>query len=681
MLHVLLESALRSLVLGIFIGAGLKLLRVRSAQLQMTVWTVVLIAALFMPVLMQWAVIRLPSGIPLPAYVSELAPELPRVPGTFEPTVEPTAEPTALAQASPVPPPSEAGRAPIPWLTVLHVLYFLGAAVLMVRLIIGLVMSARVVRTSQPILEGRAPGRDVRVSHDISIPMTFGRIIVLPNDYGAWSAAKLEAVLAHERAHAAHWHYYTLLLSRIHRIIFWFSPFSWWLHWQLADLAEMASDDEALVEVGDRSLYAEVLLSIAEVRAHGTLGVAMARRATISGRVERVLAPATPFVRMSPRQRLVVIMGFAPLAMIAACSIVQTQDGLAQMYREREKSLDPQQLAKFAGPYEFEEGQFLIIAREGDNFTGTFVGRWGLFVEFVPVDPVVFDADGSGNIAGLMLRARGIERLRFSFDTQGNVTGLVVLDRDGREQPARRVAATAVKNAQALAQRATQSPGTAEAVRRFISAMQAGEPNYSEMNSTVAAEQRRRASTDVPKMRSLGSLWDFQFVRVSPRGADIYQVFFERGVAMFAVLPPTSEGKIAGLGWLVAPYRDPPPPPNLPDPSVLQRIERGKPSPGTEAALRRQIEALANGQPDYAAMTPELAAAVRARLGGASGVIKGWGQLKSITFREIGAPAGAEIYDLHFEHADAVGHISPLTSDGKIALLRFANSAGRFSPW
>ena len=53
MLALLVESALRSLVLGVAVWLGLKLFRLRNPQLQMMVWMVVLFASLSMPLLMR----------------------------------------------------------------------------------------------------------------------------------------------------------------------------------------------------------------------------------------------------------------------------------------------------------------------------------------------------------------------------------------------------------------------------------------------------------------------------------------------------------------------------------------------------------------------------------------------------------------------------------------------------
>jgi hypothetical protein len=55
MLELLLESALRLLALGGIVWLILKLPRFRNPQVQMTAWTVVLLASLSMPVLMRFA--------------------------------------------------------------------------------------------------------------------------------------------------------------------------------------------------------------------------------------------------------------------------------------------------------------------------------------------------------------------------------------------------------------------------------------------------------------------------------------------------------------------------------------------------------------------------------------------------------------------------------------------------
>ena len=89
------------------------------------------------------------------------------------------------------------------------------------------------------------------------------------------------------------------------------------------------------------------------------------------------------------------------------------------------------------------------------------------------------------------------------------------------------------------------------------------------------------------------------------------------------------------------------------------------PSPGTEAALRRSIEEVRSGNPDYTQMTPEFGAVVRQQLTQVQSIFKTWGAVKSVTFKGT-SPAGSDIYDVAFENGDAEFNID-LTADGKIA--------------
>jgi hypothetical protein len=104
--------------------------------------------------------------------------------------------------------------------------------------------------------------------------------------------------------------------------------------------------------------------------------------------------------------------------------------------------------------------------------------------------------------------------------------------------------------------------------------------------------------------------------------------------------------------------------------SMTARIKANKPSPGTEAALRHQIESIQKGAQDYSVMMPPLASAARAQWSGTQQAIASMGAYKSITFKKV-APGGSDIYIVSFERGDLEWRIAPLTSDGKIAGMFF----------
>ncbi len=99
--------------------------------------------------------------------------------------------------------------------------------------------------------------------------------------------------------------------------------------------------------------------------------------------------------------------------------------------------------------------------------------------------------------------------------------------------------------------------------------------------------------------------------------------------------------------------------------ALLSRMRANKPSPGTEAALRHQIESMETGTRDFAPLTPQMAAVARAQWPGTSQMIAGLGALKSVTFKNV-APGGADVYDVLFERGHVQWAIAPLTADGKI---------------
>lgn len=103
--------------------------------------------------------------------------------------------------------------------------------------------------------------------------------------------------------------------------------------------------------------------------------------------------------------------------------------------------------------------------------------------------------------------------------------------------------------------------------------------------------------------------------------------------------------------------------------ALMARIRANTPSPGTEAALRRQIEAVEKGAFDTAAMTPEMAALVRSQAPSATQTFAQLGALKSLTFKNV-ASDGFDIYDAVFERGRLNCRLSPLV-DGKIKGFRY----------
>jgi hypothetical protein len=85
----------------------------------------------------------------------------------------------------------------------------------------------------------------------------------------------------------------------------------------------------------------------------------------------------------------------------------------------------------------------------------------------------------------------------------------------------------------------------------------------------------------------------------------------------------------------------------------------------TAASLRRYIDSLEAGKPNYEEMSPLLADKVREQLPQIEATIHRLGAFQSMVFKGVDGD-GMELYDVIFEHGRAEWSIAPLTSDGKV---------------
>jgi beta-lactamase regulating signal transducer with metallopeptidase domain len=334
MLVQLLEAALRSFALGGAVWLSLRFLRVQNPQVRMTAWTVVLTVSLSMPVLMHWATVpiptvTIPTQSPPPAAV--VAPVSPTTTArrTLQPSelpsedmgLRPAAENARAAARSYESSSAASPLAAIDWPALAMGLYLAVVGGLLLRLAIGLALTWRLKRRGRRISEDWTAGSDVRLSAAVATPVTFGTTILLPADCLDWSATKRQAVLAHERSHVARGDFIVLLLATLNRAVFWFSPFSWWLLNELAETAELISDDAAIEILGDRPCYAEILLDVAGSARPISAGIAMARTRGAVKRVEHILAvDVPPPPRLGWGRRSLIAMSIAPLVAVATVS-------------------------------------------------------------------------------------------------------------------------------------------------------------------------------------------------------------------------------------------------------------------------------------------------------------------------------------------------------------------------
>ena len=103
--------------------------------------------------------------------------------------------------------------------------------------------------------------------------------------------------------------------------------------------------------------------------------------------------------------------------------------------------------------------------------------------------------------------------------------------------------------------------------------------------------------------------------------------------------------------------------------AIAKRFKDQTQSPGTEAALRRNIEELQRGEPNYDRMSPALADLTRQQLPQLKATMAQLGALQSVTFTGVGQ-GGADIYQVKFEHGTTEWRIM-LGADGRAVSIGF----------
>jgi hypothetical protein len=83
---------------------------------------------------------------------------------------------------------------------------------------------------------------------------------------------------------------------------------------------------------------------------------------------------------------------------------------------------------------------------------------------------------------------------------------------------------------------------------------------------------------------------------------------------------------------------------------VNKSYREQKPLPGSEATLRKLIADLTAGTPDYARMSPDLAAAIRAGLASMQKELTGFGPISALVLERVN-PDGAAIYHVTWKQA------------------------------
>ena len=626
MLAILAESALRSLLLGSAVWVGLNLLRVRNPHVHMTCWVMVLVASLSMPLLMHWTTVTItldPLPVPTPEKLwptNSPLPELLRSP-----------PPSALG----VPVATHGGNyEAVNWLALATAIYAFVAGMLLLRLAVGIFLTWRLVRAAKPIGEPWAANSNVRVSHVIGGPVTFGSTILLPPQYVDWDLPKRRAVLAHEGAHVANRDFHVLLLASLNRAVFWFSPFAWWQHVRLAELAEIISDARALEVFEDRLSYAEILLDLVQNVRRAPAGLEMARACTVRARVERILAATAAPAKAGWRKRLWTAAAILPVVIVSAGTIAYTRPPVSTLAidgaGDTTTAVRRPQLVDF---YSLDRTSIFAIFREGDDLFGQLTGQRRLRLSAAADGRYSYPAQ-----AGQITLAVGDERQPSEL----------MLSQNGRDVRAARIAEVSWQGIEADARPLDSYVGWYQlAPNRVLTVTRDGD------RMIVQETGRPKFVVAAHGADAFSSNHDDLVIFLRDGQAKVSQVLLQEPTAGARLAPRVDVAKARMIEEEFARRIA----------EVPDRFREQAPLPGSKEAILRGIADMQRGAPNYDRMSASLAAKVRREAPQTQSMFKALGAVESIFFRGVG-PGGYDIYGVKFANGFAEFRLL-LGADGK----------------
>jgi beta-lactamase regulating signal transducer with metallopeptidase domain len=237
-----------------------------SAAARHMAWLIGIAALLALPVIW-WLVpaLRLPI-LPAEAATAAAAAVSP-----------PAAAPPPFVSFGPI---SSQAHGPSAWNLVLALAYAFGASTLLLRLVIGRRMLARLWSDAGPVADpalekllsrlsrdmGLTRQVELRIARGPAVPMTWGTLapkILLPAEAWEWPLERRRLVLLHELAHVARRDSFSRSLASLACALYWFHPGAWLAARRMRMEQEHAADDRVLMAGGSPQAYALSLLHLA----------------------------------------------------------------------------------------------------------------------------------------------------------------------------------------------------------------------------------------------------------------------------------------------------------------------------------------------------------------------------------------------------------------------------------
>lgn len=368
MLPLLVKSAI------VLAAAGVAALALRraSAALRHAVWAAAFCSLTLLPALEWMLPVWTPSGA--------AAFRLDALSGASRPPVAP---------------------APAPWIPVFEALWAAGATFLLARLVLAWDRASRLAAEAAP--GGTFEGLPVLVTGAAGVAFTWGvrrPAIVLPGESREWTHDHLEAVLAHERAHAVRWDNLWNLAIRIVCAVYWPLPLVWLAARRAFLECERACDDRVLGRGAVPSRYASWLVGMARAAAPAPVAALPAiTRSSLEQRVHAILAPGCS------RRELTIAAALAVALLAAAVTapLAAMQSAERKVYKIGKDVKAPVLLHKVEPKYSKEAHDAKL---QGTVVLGVVIGVDGVPAEITVKQPLGLGLDEQAAVAVKQWRFR-----------------------------------------------------------------------------------------------------------------------------------------------------------------------------------------------------------------------------------------------------------------------------------
>lgn len=408
-------------------------LRRRSAAMRHSVWAATAMAALTLPVLMwtlpEWRA----KSVTIKPVWQEPQPVI--VAGT--PYANMQAEVVAVAPAP------AAKREPWTATEMLAIVWAMGVAAALLRLIVGL-LRVRAIRATPLSVDAPRGVRMLRAESDSLMPLTWGLFrprVLFPASVSAWPEERFRHVLAHELAHIERRDWIVHIAAEIMRAVYWFHPLSWLAASRLRQEAERACDDIVLRGGANASGYASHLVVLAQtLKSPAAVVSSTLAAARLSSFERRVNAMLNSSMNRRPISRralasiaIVVLAVLGPLASLAPGQEVRgvvIEPGTNHGIEEAEITVWKMGPSVLGQPMKRDE-----IAKLTTDAQGAFVFKGSDFGEYVliatkegysPLSGTFMRGLSSSQVNVILDKDNASREVQFSLGRRATVTGRIV---------------------------------------------------------------------------------------------------------------------------------------------------------------------------------------------------------------------------------------------------------------